>query len=44
MNWYFAAGIALIGLTIAIPIWAAFTVDEEQAVAAVPPAPECLDG
>lgn len=45
MNWYYAAGVALICLTIAIPIWAASTVDEDLEVApAVLPAPERLDG
>lgn len=41
MNWYYAANVPLICLTIALPIWAASTVNDDLEFApAVPPAPE----
>ena len=44
MNWYYAAGVALICLTIAIPIWAASRIEENLEIArAVAPAPEFLN-
>jgi hypothetical protein len=44
MNWYYAAGVALVGLTIAIPIWAASRAGENlETVSAVRPAPEHRD-
>jgi hypothetical protein len=44
MNWYYAAGVALICLTIAIPIWAASRVEEDLETApAILPTLEQLD-
>jgi hypothetical protein len=45
MNWYDAAGVALIGLTIAFPIWAALKIEKDlETVPAVLLASEHLDG
>jgi hypothetical protein len=45
MNWYDAAGIALIGLTIAFPIWAASKIENDlENAPAVLLASEHLDG
>jgi hypothetical protein len=44
MNWYYAAGVTLICLTIAIPIWAASRAEESSETApAVRTAPEHRD-